>query len=636
MNTQKKFDILIYSNEKLPEPIVNNLAELIFKKLPHRKEKCYVIYSHYNEKFVKISLKNLRYIISKLFVEFQEKNIRTGDTVLLVTLSSNNPLLIALMFAALTSLGIRVVLPFFIETSDLEEWIKYTKCKTIIFPEKEVLGLTGHDNEKKVINKIRYISEKNKVILFDIEKDFSINTYLNKIVESNSYETNPLVKKAINDTKVTTEAVIFTTSGSSGKSKLILYEQGAFIRNCNCWQTSGLYDKNLLGGRSFIDIFTHTISIRAFFNALWTGYPICIVNSNWVKEKPEKILSLFIKMQPENMTLGPSSFNYLLEYIKLVPEIKSLAFSNLKTVVSTGASYNQEIACKMKQIMNLYLHNAYGTSETQQVLTTLLCKSEQLDDEYISLGKPIAGVKIGLIKFNEDSYRLYIKTPFGHKKEIGKKSINPGKYYYWGDIVKIGKDNSIIYVGRENRDFFKTGFGLKIPISYIKKYYKELYDNVRHIEYYPFENINFSFGLCALIFVNETNLALGRVTDKKIIKKYYDVISDINLHLKNIIEPFEYEQVTISRFLLINGGISKTIKGTISKDKLESDYKNEIYDLKHSNDISCGVKNLRGSENLYLKFLLKYSPLRFSIFRKAIFKLLKSRIEKSQEYFIGH
>ena len=616
------FDIIISSKKSVSQPIVNNIAELIFTPLPQRNEHSLIILSHYNEKYEEISLKKMRHILLSLYHEFEEKNIKPGDTVLLTTLSVNNELLITLLLLALTSYGVRVLFPMFVESNVLDTWITQTKCNAVIVPMDEIQTLRGYTREKKELQEIITIAQHHSLPLYDVLKDFNLQSYLDTPISQYYSSNDPLIQKCMRDTNFSTESMIFTTSGTSGQSKLVLYEQGAFLRNCQSWQESGMYQKEKLGGRNVIDILPHTISIRTLFNALWTGYSICILTTHWVKQKPQKILPFLVKMKPEVMTLGPSSFRLILELITLVPELKDLAFSELRTVVSTGAPYSKKIAEEMKKHFGLHLHNAYGTTETQQVATTILCNEQELPLYEGSLGKPLNGVTLGLKKYNDDLYKLYVKTAFSYKSILDKK-INPAnEFFYTGDIVKHEKNNVLKYIGREQKDFIKSGYGAKVPITFLEEYYKELYERVNHIEFYAFETFNFSLGVAALIFITDEHLAKGRVTNQKSIKKYYNQIIKINSHLRRTLESFEYEQRKIIRFLLVNSNVSRTSKGMVSHFTLETHFEDEIYDLLHSNDPKSGVKNLPYLRSVFLMFLVRYTPLREKKLRKLLMKII--------------
>lgn len=622
MEKNPKFDLLIKSNVTISKPSIQNIAEMVFNKLPQRDENSLIILSHDYENYVEINLTKFRYITASLIEKINKKNIKPGDTVLLATFSVNCEFFISLMFIALVSYGVRVLLPMFIETSEIDSWINKTKCKFIILPKKEIFSLKNNQREKTSIKKIISSAKKNNILVYDLDVDFNIRFLVHKSVPYSFSIDNKLLKNSIKNTNLNTESVIFTTSGTSGRSKLVVYEQGAFIRNCISWQESGFYEKNRLGGRNFIDIFPHTISVRTFFNAIWTGFPICIVTSDWLKRKPEKILPFLIKMKLECITGSAAHINTIIDFIQLYPEIKDI-FSDLKTAVSTGTPYSKNVGEKFKKIFGLILHNAFGTTETQQVLSTLLCNKDELEQTNMPMGHPLNGVSIGLTKFNKFNYKLYIKCPFSHKYIIDENSgekIFPDEFYYTGDIVKLDENNNIFYVGREKTDFFKGSFGAKVPISYLKHYYKELYDQVIQIEFYSPETNAFFLGLAALIFIEDNSIPFGRVTNKKIINKYVKIIRKINKSLLEKLEPFEYEHRTINRFLLINSNLKKTFKGTLPKFEIEKQYKNEINDLIKLNKEKAGLKFLYRPKLIFLKFLNQLLKMKNPNIRKFILK----------------
>ena len=620
-NKEKIFDILIKDECKIPKPIVNNIAELIYNNISHRDENCYVIYGHDKNKVIKISLHRLRFIVSKLYEEFSKKKIKPKDTVLLSSLQVNNELYMSLIFVALMSYGCRVLLPMFVETKEIENWLKITKCSHIIIPKKEILGQKTNPKYEKILNEIETIGLENKKSVFDLEEDFNVKKLVfENISDDFSFDTK-IVKNTIENTNLENDAAIFTTSASSGKSKLVLYDQSGFIKCCMSWQKSGLYKKTVMGGRSLIDIFPHTISVRTFFNALWSGYPVCIFVSEWVKNKPEKILSHLIEMKPEVITIGPGSFNVVLEFLDIFPEIKNLVFSELRCVVSTGSKYSKYVSEKIVKTFDLPLYNAYGTTETQQVLTTVLLTSN--DENLTSLGKPLCGVQIGLKKTDNSFYKLYVNSPFGHKEILNDETEYINGFFYTGDIVQVKENNNLFFMGRENRDFLKTSYGSKLPLSLMKEYYKNLYEKSNHIEFFNSETINLNFGVSALIFIKDYKLKKGRVIDKKFIADFKKMIVNADRHLEKNLEPFEYEQRKISRFIIINGETYKTTKGNVSRYKIELNYNDEIYDLMHSNKSKNGVCNIVVSKKWFLGSILKLPLFKISFFRRLVLKIFQ-------------
>jgi acyl-coenzyme A synthetase/AMP-(fatty) acid ligase len=613
------FDKVIISGKKIAKSPVHNIAEMIFHSLPHRKEPCCVLMGHDEDRIIKISLEKFRGIIAHLYQVFEEKNIQPGDTVFLASVSVNNEVFIALLFSALVSYGCRVFLPMFIETKELDYWIEMVQYTSIIIPEEEISS-SNNLKAKRIIQEIRRIAVQHKMNVFDVENDFHLRDLVFKDIPLKQPLTkNEIVHRIMKDTQVDTDAAIFTTSGTAGKSKLVLYDQSGFINSCTSWQESGLFETEKMGGTSLIDIFCHTISVRALFNAIWTGLPVAMMRSHWVKKQPQKILPFLTEMKPQVITMGISSLRLIVEFIKVAPELKTLVFSDVHTIVSTGARYSVEVAEDLKSMFGLPLHDAYGTSETQQVLTTVLYE-EINENNRGSLGSPLNGVEIGLVTFYDDFFKLYVKSPFGHKAILGEDAEYAEGFYYTGDIVKF-HNNHLFYVGRERKDFFKNGYGAKVPISIIENNYAELYKRSKHIEFFASESLNLSLGFSALIFIKNSTIPKGRVTNNRVIHEYYNLIKTINKNLANTLEPFAYEQRTITRFLLINDEAFMTFKGTSSRSQIEAHYENEIVDLLHAQKRTSGVRVIHTPENRLLFLLLRSHFLKYTFIRKVLLKI---------------
>ncbi|RLF39155.1 MAG: hypothetical protein DRN12_07360, partial [Thermoplasmata archaeon] len=224
------------------KPVVKNLAYLLFKKLLHRDEKSDIIWSHYDDEFIKISLKRLRYISASLYKEFKSRGIKPGDSVILADLMVNNVSLIAVFFIALVSYGCRVMLPMWVETNEISNWIKMINCKCIFAPRAEINRLKGYGREKQIIEMIKDTAMENNIPFYDIEKDFGTKNYLFDIIpEKFSPLEDEVVKEVLDDTNADMEMAIFTTSGTTGRSKLLVYTQKAYLNTIAAHEASDLY-----------------------------------------------------------------------------------------------------------------------------------------------------------------------------------------------------------------------------------------------------------------------------------------------------------------------------------------------------------------------------------------------------------
>ena len=310
------FAHIIQSDKDFSPLPVRNLAELIFSKLDHRSESSEVILSHEDNTYIRLLLPEFRNILTRLYQDFEARGIRHGETVLLASVTGNNECYVALLFSALASYGVRVLLPMFMESADLEEWFKLTGFRSVVYPAREIGQLKHHEKEKAIIGEIHSFSKKHKISLYDSLMDFKLSELIRDRGAGFDPSRAPLIKEIQSRTGETTESLIITTSGSTGKSRLVVYEQGAFLRSCSSWQAAGFFEKGLFGGRGFTPLFTHTMGIRSFFNGLWSGNPVCLVNTEYFTEKPEIVRYFLIRMKPEHITGGPATFRLLLEMMR--------------------------------------------------------------------------------------------------------------------------------------------------------------------------------------------------------------------------------------------------------------------------------------------------------------------------------
>ncbi len=610
MGASESFDRILSGGQEPGECGIANLAQLLFWPLAHRDERSEVVIGHDGPRPVRVTLARLRFIAARLFAEFRAKGIRPGTTVLLANIPGNSELFLALLLNALAAYGARTLLPMFMETAVLEEWLALCGVSTAILPETDIGDLEHHEKEKAILRAVKEAVLRRGLPCYDGLGDFRLREWL--------YHENPdpdaaapEVAAAIASTGPRTEALLVSTSGTTGKSKLALYEQGAFIRSCLSWQKAGFFDPGKLGGRGFTPLLAHTMGVRAFFNALWTGSPVCLITTEWFEEKPETVRYLLLHMRPEHITGGPAVFHLLLELARNFPELKEGLRASLKTVVLSGAPNRGRTAREIASAFGLTLHTAFGMTETQQVLSTLLSEKEPAADEGLAdLGRPLPGVAVGLKRLPEDAglFRLYVKSPFGAASMIGETPPADGLegFLDTGDDVRLSDGDRLVYEGREGKDFFKDGFGVKIPLPVLARQYEALHGEAAHIEYLPLRNCP---GLAALIFLGESPPSGGVVTDGATLRRFSRLAAGINTHLFRTLEPFEFRHRSIRRLALVNGPVPRTAKGSVSKSRIEADQAELIEALRDPQASRPGIETV-GSElespEAFTRFLNPY------------------------------
>ncbi|MEI7726385.1 MAG: aminotransferase class III-fold pyridoxal phosphate-dependent enzyme [Bacteroidota bacterium] len=582
----KTFDITLENPLKGSPEKPKTIGHMLYDDLPGRLQDDLIILSHVETNYTKVNLRKLRFIVSGLLSDFTRHGICRGETVVLLNFPGCNEMYTALLFLALTTRGCRVFMPMFSETAEFSHWLEVAAVKHILLPEGEVMSLEGHDKEKDSVKAIRKIAGSGRIPLLDILSDFGFIEKLNRDQFSDQSNDNE-VSTALQQVQPSDEALIITTSGTTGRSKLVVYTHEAYWYNCQAWQQAGFFDRKSLGGTGFTPMFTHTMGIRAFVNALFTGMPVCLIITEWFTRKPETVRYLLLKMKPAHITGGPAVYNLFLELYRLYPELKSSLSPHLTTLISSGAGYNPATAKEVFNAIGLQLHNAFGTTETQQVFSTLLSKASVFNHGLLPLGNPLPGVSVGLISSDtgKDCYQMYLHSVFGHKYCIGEDET--GEYFDTGDLVTLTDDQSLLFVGRASKDYFKDSFGVKIPVRALKEYYQGLFDQIHHAEFFPM--VNFP-GLSALLFVDEPGQPEGIMTQPAVLKKYASVIEGLNDRLKDRIEPFEFYHRHICRIALVNQPPPCTRKGTISSKEIYLTYEEVIERLQDCRKDTAGIE----------------------------------------------
>jgi acetylornithine/succinyldiaminopimelate/putrescine aminotransferase/predicted amino acid dehydrogenase/acyl-coenzyme A synthetase/AMP-(fatty) acid ligase len=582
------FDIIIENPIHITNKPVKTIGQILFEPLTSRDENCNIILSHIENDYIEISLFRLRFVVQNLMLNFKEKDIIKGQTVVLLTFHGCNEMFTALYFVALASIGCRVFMPMYSETVEFSNWIDLTHAEHIILPEGEVMSLDSHEKEKSAIKEIKNIAFSRGVKIWDNLSDFGLLELLRR-TENELINFQPVADEDLFTTTPDDEVLIVTTSGTSGRSRLVVYTHKAYYFNCLSWEQAGFYKPDRLGGTGFTPLFTHTMGIRAFINALWTGVPVCLIITEWFIEKPEIVRYLLLKMKPAHITGGPAVYNAFIELFRIYPELKSGLSAHFRTLISSGALYNPVTSKEILDATGLLLHNAFGTTETQQVSSTLLSSPSVFQEGMIPLGKPLPGVSMGLIKTDSgiNHYRLFLKSVFGHKHCLAEEDIAGEDYYDTGDIVVFADKENLFYSGRASQDYFKDNFGVKIPIHSLRDYYDELFREIIHAEFYPI--INFP-GISALLFICESNVPHGQVEDSRILKRYAGIVEGINNRLMHTLETFEFQHRHVCRIAILNQEPPLTGKGSVSVKEIAITFHDLIDRLSDTRKDASGIE----------------------------------------------
>ena len=289
---------------------------------------------------------------------------------------------------------------------------------------------------------------KNKAYVIKDEKNF-----LNKI---NKLKKEKKIKKFNNENI----AVLYYSSGSTGKSKLIKMSHRAIYNSQKMQQSSSL--KKSGNNHLCILPLAHTSSLRSTLKfCAFNQRTVFLYKNFWTIKSSildiiEKYKISFVQTVPSILSMLSSIYSQNLE---IHNKIKTLKF------VATGSSYlSKDVADKFMNTFNVPIINIYGLSET-----CALTMTKYEDKEFIlnSVGNILPGIKYKLTNNNKnckigEAGELSVKTPSIFSGYYGKNSKNVKKnnYFKTGDIFTKDDKGFLYYIERKKNIIIKSGINI--------------------------------------------------------------------------------------------------------------------------------------------------------------------------------
>ncbi|MBI5495463.1 MAG: aminotransferase class III-fold pyridoxal phosphate-dependent enzyme [Deltaproteobacteria bacterium] len=245
------------------------------------------------------------------------------------------------------------------------------------------------------------------------------------------------------------DALVFATTGSTGEPRWLRYTASALLTGAHAFELAGLFTPDLLGGPTLVPLLSHTMGARALLHALWNRSTALFVRPEWMAEQPQRAFRLLASFPPAHVTCGPALVRAWMAHNGVVAAPRLAG--QLRCVVLSGTGWDPAVAAALRGVR---VANAFGTTETQQVSTTLLGGG--------GLGRPLPGCRLGVRFPGGDRTapgRLVVSTPFGAAGVLGGDGAL-GEWVDTGDLARWdGTD--IHHAGRADDDVIKTGLGVK-------------------------------------------------------------------------------------------------------------------------------------------------------------------------------
>lgn len=537
----------------LAPPDVRSLAALLFAPHGEPDDRVSIVLGTLEARPLAVSLRTLRRVTLALQDRLAAQDLRPGDTVCLIRLPRTSETLAAVLYLALSVIGLRTLFPMYVEPKALPDWLRRTRAKAVLWSAHEAGVLDDHDPDRALFRDLQaLVAAQPGVRPICLWDDLDLPGLLTTPYPSSPGLDDPRVVSLLARSDPAAASLILTTSGTTGRARLVEYTQGAFLLTAAAWQQAGLFGPGRMEGRGLCLLLAHSMGLRQLWNALWTREACCLLPPEWFIEHPERTRAFLQDMAPRHVAGGPAVFRTLLELARVFPQLKDDTLRGLSCGLSIGATFDPALSARLDHTFGLPMHSGFGMTEGMLLASTLM-GGARVDG---SLGRPLPGVGLRLTPAGDGAWRLEVASPFGASGYLDDDGhLQPfGRWLATGDLVTWDGDH-LGYVGREGVDFFKDGFGVKIARQRVEALYAGLPSPILHIEPFPLTG---EPGLLGVVWI-------GRPPDPEALRDVTSVVEARNERLRRTLEELEFRHLTLARIQIVPGLPPRTAKGNVSR-----------------------------------------------------------------------
>lgn len=229
--------------------------------------------------------------------------------------------------------------------------------------------------------------------------------------------------------------VIFPTSGTTGKSKLIEKKKGVFYWLCSFADLvtcTGIYKRDAVFISSPV---SHSFGYSALLFAMALGKKAMVTDN----KNHQEITELIIREKIDLLAGVPSS----LYQIAVNMKDKS---HDIRLIISGGAPLTEVILQEVSKELTKNIFSLYGSTEAS---TSFIAGYDMLKKNIHALGRPLKGIHYRLDPIPESGKELLIKSQLAN--------TSPCKWLHSGDMVEVDENNNLIWCGRKDNMIIKNG-----------------------------------------------------------------------------------------------------------------------------------------------------------------------------------
>lgn len=292
-------------------------------------------------------------------------------------------------------------------------------------------------NHKAHINEINSIRENQPLTsyLFSSEPDH--------LKLGNARKIDKIITASFNTGKERTLSkkyapVIFPTSGTTGKSKLIEKKKGVFYWLCSFADLvtcTGIYKRDAVFISSPV---SHSFGYSALLFALALGKKAMVTDN----KNHQEITELIIKEKIDLIAGVPSSLYQIAVSMKDKTNL-------IRLIISGGAPLTEIILQEVSQGLTKNIFSLYGSTEAS---TSFIADHDLLKKNIHALGRPLKGIRYRLAPLAEGGKELLIKSHLANN--------SPCEWLHSGDMVEEDDNHNLIWCGRKDNMIIKNGVNI--------------------------------------------------------------------------------------------------------------------------------------------------------------------------------
>ena len=302
---------------------------------------------------------------------------------------------------------------------------------------------------------------------------------------------------------------IIYTSGTTGNPKGVMIEQRSVVNLIH--SQTGCFNIDHTEKILQFSNYCFDASVEQIFLALSNGATLYMIGKDDLKN--HQLPSFIEKNDITHLHATPS-------YLETLSDLSKL--KSLKRIIAGGETCSLNLAKRLSKVCDFY--NEYGPTETTVTSTILKFDANTIDQNSLSIGKPIANTEVYILS---ESQELVKKGEIGelclsgeglargylNKQDLTEERFidnpyNPKeKLYRTGDHAKINEDGTITFIGRKDDQVKVRGY--RIELGEIEAALNGI-DNVKRAVVNTFSNTN-ELQLAAYVETEHSNFDSLRI-----------------------------------------------------------------------------------------------------------------------------